>query len=198
MTKSEILEDLKANQDARGIAHWKKHEAKSGGLKSFGIGLVKLRKYSRTVGRDPKLAGQLWQANLYEMKIIALLIDDPKSMTIEQAETQVEQLQGGYLAHVFSSCDATLAKAPFVVELADKWIKSKDACANVAAMACSTKFPRAKRRAHRKKNISSRTLRTSKKLIRSNPPLWSWQWPEPSWASERGAKSSMPPLSRSL
>jgi hypothetical protein len=39
---------------------------------------------------------------------------------------QVEQLQGGYLAHVFSSCDATLAKAPFVVELADKWIKNKD------------------------------------------------------------------------
>jgi hypothetical protein len=60
------------------------------------------------------------------MKIIALLIDDPKTMTIEQAETQVEQLQGGYLAHVFSSCDATLAKAPFVVELAYKWIKCID------------------------------------------------------------------------
>ena len=126
MKKSEILEYLKANQDARGIAHWKAHKEKSGGLKSFGIGLTKLRKFSKTVGRDPKLARQLWQAKIYEMKIIALLIDDPKIMTIEQAETQVEQLQGGYLAHVFSSCDATLAKAPFVVELADKWIKSKD------------------------------------------------------------------------
>ena len=61
------------------------------------------------------------------MKIISLLIDDPNTITIEQAETQVEQLQGGYLAHVFSSCDATLAKTPFVVELADKWINSKDA-----------------------------------------------------------------------
>jgi hypothetical protein len=60
------------------------------------------------------------------MKIISLLIDDPKTITIEQAEAQVEELQGGYLAHVFSSCDATLAKAPFVVELADKWIMSKD------------------------------------------------------------------------
>ncbi|NNJ96243.1 MAG: hypothetical protein HKP12_03715 [Gammaproteobacteria bacterium] len=126
MKKSEILEYLKANQDARGIAHWKLHKEKSGGLKSFGIGLTKLRKFSKTVGRDPKLARQLWQSQIYEMKIIALLIDDPKTITIEQAETQVEQLQGGYLAHVFSSCDATLAKAPFVVELADKWIKSKD------------------------------------------------------------------------
>jgi len=126
MKKSEILEYLKANQDARGIAHWKTHKEKSGGLKSFGIGLSKLRKFSKTVGRDPKLARQLWQSQIYEMKIIALLIDDPKTMTIEQVETQVEQLQGGYLAHVFSSCDATLAKAPFVVELADKWIKSKN------------------------------------------------------------------------
>jgi len=87
--------------------------------------LTKLRKYSKTIGKDPKLARQLWQANIYEMKIIALLIDDPKTMTIKQAETQVEQLQGGYLAHVFSSCDATLAKTPFVVELADRWIESE-------------------------------------------------------------------------
>ena len=126
MNKSDIFEYLKANQDPRGIAHWEKHAEKSGGLKSFGIGLTKLRKYSKTVGKDPKLAGQLWQTNIYEMKIIALLIDDPKTVTIKQAEKQVEQLQGGYLAHVFSSCDATLAKTPFVVELADKWVKSKD------------------------------------------------------------------------
>ena len=111
MNKPEVLEYLKANQDARGIAHWKKHKEKSGGLNSFGIGLTKLRKFSKTIGRDPKLARQLWQAKIYEMKIIALIIDDPKTMTMEQAEMQVEQLQGGYLAHVFSSCDATLAKA---------------------------------------------------------------------------------------
>ena len=44
----------------------------------------------------------------------------------EQAEAQVEELEGGYLAHAFSSCEAPLSKTPFVVELADKWIKSKD------------------------------------------------------------------------
>lgn len=126
MKKSEVLEYLKANQDARGIAHWNAHKEESGGLECFGIGLTKLRKFAKTVGRDAELARQLWQTDVYEMKIIALLIDDPKTITIEQAEKQVEQLQGGYLAHVFSSCDATLAKASFVVELAEKWIKSKD------------------------------------------------------------------------
>ena len=126
MNKSEIHEYLKSNQDPRGIAHWKAHKEKSGGLRSYGIGLTKLRKYAKSVGKDPKLAKQLWNSTVYEMKIISLLIDDPKTISIDQAEAQVEQLNGGYLAHVFSSCDATLAKAPFVVDLADKWIKSKD------------------------------------------------------------------------
>ena len=126
MQKSDVLEHLKTNQDARGIEHWEKLKEKSGGLKSYGIGLTKLRKFSKTIDKDPKLARQLWQSNVYDMKIIALLIDDPKTITMEQAEQQVEQLRGGYLAHVFSSCDATLAKTPFVVELADKWIRSKD------------------------------------------------------------------------
>ena len=126
MTKAEVLEYLKAEQDPRGIAYWKKHPEKSGGMRSYGIGLTKLRKYAKTIGRDPKLAKSLWKTKIHEAKILSLLIDDPKTLTIEQAESQVEQLEGGYLAHVFSSCDATLAKAPFVVDLLDKWIVSKD------------------------------------------------------------------------
>lgn len=31
------------------------------------------------------------------------------------------------LAHVFASCDATLAKAPFAFELANDWMQSRDA-----------------------------------------------------------------------
>jgi len=126
MNKTQILEYLKTNQDERGIANWEEH-AKETGLKSFGLGLTKLRSFSKKIGRDPKLGRQLWNAKIYEMKIISLLIDDPSTMTIEQAEAQVEQLQGGYLEHVFSTCGAPLAKTPFVAELADTWVKSKDA-----------------------------------------------------------------------
>ena len=126
MKKSDVLAWLKTNQDQRGIAHWKKRDDTPEGMKSYGIGLVKLRKFAKSVGRDARLAKQLWKSNLHEMKIISMLIDDPQTMTIKQAETQVEELEGGYLAHVFSACDATLAKTPFVVELADKWVKSKD------------------------------------------------------------------------
>jgi len=125
-TKADVLAHLKAEQDPRGIANWKKDPNSPKGLKSYGIGLTRLRKYAKTIGKDPKLAKQLWGTKVYEAKIIALLADDPKAMTIEQAESQVEELDGGYLAHVFSSCDAPLAKTDFAVDLLDAWIRNKD------------------------------------------------------------------------
>lgn len=124
MTSSDVLAYLKTHQDARGIAHWKERD---GGLKSYGIGLSKLRKFAKQIGRESTLARKLWKSSVYEMRILSLLVDDPKVMTMAQAESQVDELAGGHLAHVFSSCGAPLAKTPFVVELADKWIKSRDA-----------------------------------------------------------------------
>jgi 3-methyladenine DNA glycosylase AlkD len=127
MTKAQVLALLKQNQNERGIAHWKQRYASTSHLKSFGIGLTQLRELAKQVGRDHKLAQQLWNCDIYDAKIIGLLIDDPKHVSREQAEKQVEELQGGMLAHVFASCDATLAKTPFAFELACDWMESEDA-----------------------------------------------------------------------
>ena len=64
---------------------------------------------------------------MYDARVLALLLDDPAQITRAQAEQQVEQLGGGMLAHVFASCDATLARTPFVVELAADWVRHEDA-----------------------------------------------------------------------
>lgn len=126
MTVSEVLALLDAERDERGMSHWEKLGPSTGGLRSYGIGLTRLRKLAKTIGRDRKLAQALWKTDVYDARIIALLIDDPARITRDQAEAQVEQLAGGMLAHVFASCDATLAKTPFVVELADQWVRSDD------------------------------------------------------------------------
>ena len=126
MTKTQVLALLKENQNARGIEHWQKRGVKNSKLKSYGIGLTQLRKMAKQIGRDHKLALQLWKSDYYDAKVLGLLVDDPKLVTQEQAEEQVEQLNAGMLSHVFASCDATLAKTPFAFELAKKWMDSKD------------------------------------------------------------------------
>ena len=126
MNTNEVLALLEANKNDRGIENWNKLGAKTGDLKSFGIGLTQLRKLAKQIGKDRDLALKLWEADVYDGRVIALLIDDPKAMTQEQAETQVEELGSGELSHVFSSCGATLAKTSFVVELASKWMNGED------------------------------------------------------------------------
>jgi 3-methyladenine DNA glycosylase AlkD len=126
MTKTQVIALLKENRNERGVAHWKKMGAKTGKLKSFGIGLTQLRKLAKQVGRDHALGQRLWDSDIYDAKIVGLLIGDPKRLTREEAERQVEGLQAGLLSHVFSSCDATLPKAPFAFELAQTWSTSKD------------------------------------------------------------------------
>ena len=123
MTKTEVMTLLKENRNQRGIEHWKKKPRE---LKSYGIGLTQLRRLAKEIGRDHKLAMQLWKSNYYDAKVVGLLIDDPKQITREQVEQQVENLHDGMLSHVFASCDATLAKAPFAFELANEWMDSED------------------------------------------------------------------------
>ncbi len=126
MNASEVMTLLETNRNPRGVEIWEKMGAETGGLKSFGIGLTVLRKLGKQVGRNHELAMELWGSDHYDAKVLGLLIDDPKKLTREQVEVQVEELGMGMLAHVFSSCDAPLSKAPFVFELACDWIEHSD------------------------------------------------------------------------
>jgi 3-methyladenine DNA glycosylase AlkD len=126
MTKTEVLELLAANQDARGQAHWKKMGERTGGLSSFGIGVTRLRAIAKRIGRDRDLARELWNEPNHDAKIIGLLIDDPRQLTREQVEEQVDGAGAGVLSHVLSSCDATLPKSPIAFDAAKRWMTSKD------------------------------------------------------------------------
>ena len=124
MTRAQVMALLKEHRNERGIAHWAKLGDRADGLRSFGIGLTQLRKLAKQVGRSQKLARQLWESDVYDAKVLGLLIDEPKLITREQAESQVDQLNAGMLSHVFASCDATLAKSPLAAELMHDWLDS--------------------------------------------------------------------------
>ncbi len=126
MTVHEVLALLESERDERGMDNWEKLGPARAGMTSHGIGLTRLRKLAKGIGRNRELARALWDTDVYDARVIALLIDDPARITREQAEAQVERLAGGMLAHVFASCDATLAKTSFVTELADEWVRSDD------------------------------------------------------------------------
>lgn len=126
MTKTEVLDLLEKNRDARGEANWKAMGHRTGGLTSFGIGLTRLRAIAKHVGRDHDLARKLWNERNHDAKIIGLLIDDPQQLTRDQVEQQADGAGPGLLSHVLSSCDATLPKSPIAFEIAKGWMASPD------------------------------------------------------------------------
>lgn len=126
MTKADVLNLLEECRDPRGEAHWQKLGGDSEGLASYGIGLTKLRAIANKIGRDHDLALDLWYEKNHDAKVVGLLIDEPKKLTREQIESQVEGAAPGLLSHVISSCDATLAKSPLAFEIAVDWMMSED------------------------------------------------------------------------
>lgn len=124
MKLNEVFKLLEENKKPMGITNWINKNKSS--LESYGIGLSILRKLAKKIGRDSNLAHVLWNTNCYDAKVISLLIDDPKKITREQIEKQVDQLEGGLLAHVFSSCGAIIGKTSFVVDIIDDWIMNGD------------------------------------------------------------------------
>jgi 3-methyladenine DNA glycosylase AlkD len=126
MTKTEVLDLLEENRDARGEANWKEMGGRTGGLTSFGIGLTRLRAIAKQVGRDHDLALALWNERNHDARIIGLLIDDPTQLTRDQVEKQVDGAGPGLLSHVLSSCGATLPKSPIAFEIAKDWMAAQD------------------------------------------------------------------------
>lgn len=125
MNKAAVFELLEANRNDRGITNWEEMYPDSP-YQSFGIGLTVLRKLAKQVGKDHKLAKELWESDCYDAKVIAVLIDDPKQITSDQMEAQVEDIDFGMMVHVYSACGAPVAKTPFIDQMAAKWIKSDD------------------------------------------------------------------------
>jgi 3-methyladenine DNA glycosylase AlkD len=134
MNESEVLQLLEQHKNEKGIQNWNEMEAPKCNYKSYGIGLTVQRKLAKQIGKNHTLAQQLWKSNYYDAKVISILIDDPKLITKKQMELQVEDINFGYLVHVFSACGAPVAKTPFIAELALEWAKSSDSirrrCAN--------------------------------------------------------------------
>ena len=88
MDAQEILDQLKAqsNPDAvAGMSHFGIQ-----GQEMYGISMPTLRKIAKDIGKDHQLAVDLWASGVHEARILATLVDVPKSVTEAQMEQWVQ------------------------------------------------------------------------------------------------------------
>lgn len=122
MTKGEVIAMLEENKNERGILNSEKFAYEN--WTSFGIGLTQLKKLSKVVRRNHELAKELWLEPNYDIKTMAILIEEPKKVDQNQIEEMVNDVGMWILSHTW--IQNLFCKVSFAKELAEKWRASED------------------------------------------------------------------------
>ena len=116
----EVLETLKSLEDPANVA----------GMARFGIspalayGVPKpaLRRLARQIGRDHRLALELWGSGVHEARVLASMIDDPSQVTAGQMDTWAGDFDNWDICD--QCCLNLFWKTPLAHDRAQAWTAS--------------------------------------------------------------------------
>ncbi len=74
MTLSEVLNDLKSRENSKSREGMSRFGINP--EKAFGISVKYLRELGKKIGKNHKLALELWETGFHEARILATIIDD--------------------------------------------------------------------------------------------------------------------------
>ncbi|MFC2070423.1 DNA alkylation repair protein [Chloroflexota bacterium] len=87
MRYEEIIDELKSLSSPEAVAGMARFGINP--ENTFGVSIPNLRKIAKKAGKDSSLAGQLWASGIHEARILAGMIEDPKTVTEEQIDMWV-------------------------------------------------------------------------------------------------------------
>jgi 3-methyladenine DNA glycosylase AlkD len=131
MTAEEVIAELRSHANPKNVEGMARFGIAS--TNTLGISIPTLRAIARRCGRDHALALALWDSGIHEARILACLVEDPKTVTKKQLESWVRDLDSWDVCDGFATgfVDAT----PFAYDLAMKWSRSKHEFVKRAAFA---------------------------------------------------------------
>lgn len=135
MTQKEVILYLKNNsnpKDREGMARF--------GINpkyALGVRVPVLRKLAKKIGKNHKLAEELWESKIHEARILASMIEEPKEVTEKQMEEWVKEFNSWDLCD--QCCMNLFDKTNMAWDKAKEWPKRKEEFvrrAGFALMAC--------------------------------------------------------------
>ena len=99
MNKSTIIQELVSQSDPVNIAGMARYGIRS--KKVLGVSAPILRAMAKKIGKDHKLAGQLWRSGILEARILASLVDVAAEVTEDQMEAWAADFDN------WAVCDST-------------------------------------------------------------------------------------------
>ncbi len=122
MTKKQILSQLESLGNPKNIAGMARYGIVA--KKAFGISAPTLRAIAKEVGHNHELALKLWATEIYDARILAAFIDDPKLTTEVQMDRWVKDFDNWAICD--GVCIHLFRKTPFAWNKAIAWSKREE------------------------------------------------------------------------
>jgi 3-methyladenine DNA glycosylase AlkD len=126
MTVEEILRRLESIGKPENIAGMARFAIKT--EKAYGVSAPDLKQFAREIkkaaGDRHALALELWTTRVYEARVIAYLIDNPKEVTREQMEDWAKDFDNWAICD--STCGTLFSATPFAYEKIFAWTKRNE------------------------------------------------------------------------
>jgi len=100
---------------------------------TLGLSIPTLRAMAREIGRDHRLAGELWTSGIHEARLLAGFIDDPKQVTDSQMEAWVKDFDSWDVCD--QVCMNLFDRTPFADRKAVEWSGREEQFVKRAAFA---------------------------------------------------------------
>jgi 3-methyladenine DNA glycosylase AlkD len=91
---------------------------------TLGISIPFLRSLAKKIGKDHKLALQLWKTKIHEARLLAGFIDDPRLVTRRQMESWVNDFDSWDICD--QVCSTVFDTTPYAYQKAREWAKRKE------------------------------------------------------------------------
>jgi len=127
----EVVGRLKANSDSAAVAGMTRFGINPSN--TLGVSIPVIRTLAKQIGRDHRLAQELWASQIHEARILATMIDDPQKITATQMERWVKNFDSWDVCD--QCCSNLFDKTPFAYQKAFDWSSRKEEFVKRAAFA---------------------------------------------------------------
>ena len=131
MEAPEILRALRAEANPANVAGMARYGISTNG--TLGVPVKSLRKLAKSIGRDHRLALELWDSGIHEARILATIIDDPALVTKRQMDRWARDFDSWDVCD--QACQNLFRYTPHAWEMAAKWSAARPEFVRRAAFA---------------------------------------------------------------
>lgn len=118
----QIVERLKSRSNPKAVEGMARYGIVS--KKVFGVCTPTLRHMAKEIGINHELAMELWATNIFDARVIAMMVEDPNSISEKQTNEWVKDFDNWAICD--GCCIHLFRKTPFAWKKAKEWVRRKE------------------------------------------------------------------------